>query len=169
MPKQHPSSFLSWSRWLAFLLPAMGSLSSPLLAQSLKYALMADFMPASDSLGRELPFPWVGGLNSAQIGRAEVNGDDQEDIVIYDRYARLVHTFIQTDTGLTWLPEYAAPILDRVESWALFEDMTGDGKPDLLTAHPFGIQVFAYEKDADGLVNWALFPTALNEGYLQAE
>ncbi|HAA18927.1 MAG TPA: hypothetical protein DCP28_09235 [Cytophagales bacterium] len=169
MPKKRFRIPNRWAHALGSFLLSAWAFHSSSQAQNLEYALMSDFMPVTDASGRSLTMPWTGGLNSAQIGQAEVNGDDREDLVIYDRYARLVHTLIQTDSGLSWQPEFALPLLDRVESWVLFADVTGDGNADLLTAHPFGIQVYAYEKQPDGSVGWMHYPTALNEAYLQAE
>ena len=35
--------------------------------------------------GKVLSMPWAGGINSAQVNTMDLNGDNKDDLVIFDR------------------------------------------------------------------------------------
>ena len=63
----------------------------------------------------KLPDPWAGGINAAQYGRIELNGDGRDDLVIYDRSTNLINTFIQADGEFVYNPEYRIYLPEELE------------------------------------------------------
>jgi hypothetical protein len=92
-----------------------------------------------------LKFPWVGGLNSAQINMIDLDRDGLDDIIAFERSTLELFTFIATEKGsYKYAPEYAALFPD-IYGWIITRDFNGDGKKDLFTADPLGIQLYMNE------------------------
>ena len=91
---------------------------------------------------KTLAFPWAGGLNAAQPNTLDVNGDSKLDLVVYDRAAAKLFTFIQENKQWKYAPEYESLFPAEVSQWMLLRDFNCDGKKDLFTSDPFGIVVF---------------------------
>jgi hypothetical protein len=96
----------------------------------------------SDRNGSVMPMPWVGGLNSPQINTMDLNGDGKADLVLFDRMANKFFTFLKTATGHNYEPKYEGQFPEGLTNWVLLRDFNGDGRKDIFTSHPFGIQVF---------------------------
>lgn len=92
-----------------------------------------------------LDFPWVGGLNSPQIGHVYMDGDTFPDLVIFDRgyYAtsrflsgHKILTFINNgipgDAKYTYAPEYEE-WFPAINHWMLMRDFNCDGINDIVT------------------------------------
>lgn len=83
--------------------------------------------------------PWVGGLNAPQFSEVDINDDGYLDIVSYDRDAEIYIPFVYNPLvstnqyGYDYFPKYNS-ILPESIHWALFRDLNGDGKKDLLTS-----------------------------------
>ena len=45
--------------------------------------------------GKMLKLPWSGGLNSVQVNTMDLNGDTKQDLVLFDRMANKLITFIK--------------------------------------------------------------------------
>ncbi len=78
--------------------------------------------------------PMAGGLNNPQYSAADLNNDNIDDLVIFDREGDMILTFINGGTpGLvdyTFSPEYAKNF-PEVEDWAMLRDFNCDGVMDL--------------------------------------
>ena len=46
--------------------------------------------------------PWIGGLNASQYNKADLDGDDLEELILYDRSANIYQIFRQEEG--TFLP-----------------------------------------------------------------
>ena len=57
---------------------------------------LEDAVPVTNGI-QNLKLPWSGGLNSAQYNLMDVNADGVEDLVIYDRTALKIFTFLRKD------------------------------------------------------------------------
>jgi hypothetical protein len=90
----------------------------------------------------KLPDPWAGGINAAQYGRIDLNGDGTDDLVIYDRSTNLINTFIQADGEFVYNPEYRIYLPEELEGWILFKDYDCDGKRDLFANTSGGMKVY---------------------------
>ena len=54
--------------------------------------------------GAALLNPWAGGLNSAQVNSIDLNGDGQQDLVVYDKMASKVSTFLAVNKTYVYAP-----------------------------------------------------------------
>ena len=43
-----------------------------------------DYLPVVEN-SNTLKYPWTGGVNSVQFGKADVNHDGKKDLVVYDK------------------------------------------------------------------------------------
>jgi hypothetical protein len=86
--------------------------------------------------------PWAGGINSVQFFSIDLDGDAREDLVIFDRSAQHLKTFLSnTSGGFTYSPGYQKRF-PLIENWMNLLDYDGDGDKDLFTSTPGGIQVY---------------------------
>lgn len=92
--------------------------------------------------GSILPLGWAGGLNAAQVQTMDLNGDGEDELVIWDINSRQVLVFQQVDGNLQHLPEMSYYFPTEVSGYLVLADFDGDGKKDLFTSSPFGIRAF---------------------------
>lgn len=84
---------------------------------------------------------WAGGVNYAQIGTMDLNMDNVEDLVIYDRHTRQTATYVRTGNTYKYAPEYRERF-PRALSWMLIRDYNCDGKKDIFFNVGSDIQVW---------------------------
>jgi hypothetical protein len=109
-------------------------------------------VPVKDITGTTLVAPWAGGLNAAQYNTLDLNHDDQEDLVLFDRMANKVITFINNGNSWQYAPEYESLFPADVTNWLLLRDFNCDGRKDIFTADVLGIKVFLNNtKDGESL------------------
>ncbi|GAB2624430.1 T9SS type A sorting domain-containing protein [Belliella aquatica] len=92
--------------------------------------------------GENLELPFSGGLNAAQIQTMDVNGDGEEEMVIWDINARQISIFKIENGAYTFYPELAYYFPSDVNGFLVLADFDGDGKKDLFTSSPFGIRAY---------------------------
>lgn len=103
---------------------------------------------------RTLAMPWGGGLNAAQYNTLDLNGDTQSDLVIYDRTANQVRTFIFRAGKYEYNPAYELQFPSGISSWLLLRDFNCDGRKDIFTSDPFGIRAFVNTTRGNGPLSW---------------
>ncbi len=104
----------------------------------------------------QLPDPWAGGINAAQYGRLDLNGDGSDDLVIYDRSSNLVNTFIQTSGEFIYDPDYRIYLPDELQGWIQFRDYNCDGRKDLFANSNFGMKVYQNTAASGSEPDWEL-------------
>ena len=92
--------------------------------------------------GQLLTLPWSGGLNSVQVNTMDLNGDTKEDLVLFDRTANKLITFLNQNNRFDFAPNYEELFPAEVTQWILLRDFNCDGKKDIFTSDPFGMTVF---------------------------
>lgn len=107
--------------------------------------------------GTSYPSPWIGGLNAPQYNTIDLDFDGQDDLVLYDRMAQKVLTFLAKDGMYDYAPQYEANFPEQIYNWLLLRDFNGDGKKDIFTGNIFGISVYENVGQADSN-EWRLFP-----------
>jgi hypothetical protein len=131
-----------------FLLLLVCMLSLQSFAQS--YFFSIDTAVKVESGGKVMANPWAGGLNAAQFSTIDLDGNDMEDLLVFDRAANKATTYLATpnDTGYRWIhhPEYEF-LFPAMEGWVLLRDYDGDGLKDIFTEAALlyggkGIRVF---------------------------
>ena len=96
--------------------------------------------------GQVLPNALAGGLNAPQFSTCKLDNDGVEDLVIFDRTAQKITTFLakQDNTGKyfwQYAPQYETAF-PKISNWILLIDYNRDGKKDIFTYTPSGIRVF---------------------------
>lgn len=101
--------------------------------------LQAQYMPLDIPVsiqGRALRNPWAGGLNLPQFSAVDLNNDNIDDLVVFDRSGGLASTFINRGTpgqvDYDYAPEYM-PYLPQADgrNFMLFRDYNCDGIKDI--------------------------------------
>lgn len=104
------------------------------------------FRPATDipvqGLSTNLDLAWAGGLNSAQFGTIDLNGDNLEDLCVFDRTTNKINTFINTGTDYQYQPNFEYLFPENLNGWLLLADYDCDGRKDLFTNTTFGLKVY---------------------------
>lgn len=92
--------------------------------------------------GKTLPNAFAGGLNASQFSKINLNDDTREDLVVFDRAASKVSTFLaQADGSFRYDPSYETAF-PAAYNWMLLVDYDLDGKRDIFTATTAGMRVF---------------------------
>lgn len=118
--------------------------------------------------GNQLSLPWAGGLNSAQINTIDLNGDNKQDLAIFDRSSGKIQTFLNQDNAYVYAPDYEILFPPDVKQWMLLRDFNCDGKKDIFTSDPFGIAVFVNTTTQGGNLTFRRFNPGfplLTEGF----
>ena len=105
----------------------------------------------------ELTMPWTGGLNSTQYNTIDLNGDGNEDLIVFDRSAHKIYPFLNVNNSYTYAPEYTFYFPNEIKNWMLLRDFNCDGKKDIFTSHSFGIRVFINETVQGGPLSWTAY------------
>jgi hypothetical protein len=99
-------------------------------------------IPVKDEQGNDIPLAWSGGLNAAHYNTLDLNGDGEEDLVIYDRMGDKVLTFLNQENTYRYAPEFEATFPDAITNWLLLRDYNCDGRKDIFTGNILGIKVY---------------------------
>lgn len=86
--------------------------------------------------GRALRNPWAGGLNLPQFSPVDLNNDNIDDIVVYDRQGRVASTFLNRGTAGQVDYDYAPGYMKYLpqtegRNFMLFRDYNCDGIKDI--------------------------------------
>lgn len=88
--------------------------------------------------------PWVGGLNNIQIGKIDLNYDDNDDLVLFDRHGNKILPFLFQSNALSsyiYAPEYSQ-YFPSIQHLFQLNDYNMDGKPDIFTYTTGGLMVY---------------------------
>lgn len=102
-----------------------------------------------------LSLAWAGGLNAVQYNTIDLNDDDRDDLLLFDRSSNTLHPFLRQNNQWIYAAEYVALFPQNLQSWVLLADYDNDGDPDLFTASGGrGISVYRNDKDNNDLLIW---------------
>ncbi len=139
-------------RVLAFLLFFSPGFASAQFLYELDYSI-----PVVTEGNITLKYPWSGGLNTVQINTLDINHDNKEDLVIFDRMGNLVITFLQEDDQYVYAPEYQVFFPTGINNWLLLRDFNGDGRKDIFTGDTFGMKVYVNKTQTGEALTWEPF------------
>ncbi len=111
----------------------------------------------SDINGNAVAMPWAGGLNAAQYNTMDLNMDGKDDLVLFDRMANKVITFLNIDNEYRYAPEYESFFPEGITNWLVLRDFNCDGKKDIFTGDVLGIKVFENKTQNGGTLAWEQF------------
>ncbi len=121
-------------RFLFFLLAPFSALS--------QFTYTVDQSIPVEVNGKFLLNPWAGGINSAQVNTMDLNADGLDDVVIYDKAASKISTFLAVNNTYRYAPEYEALFPDEISTFVVLRDYNCDGRKDIFTFGQIGIFVF---------------------------
>ncbi len=127
------------------------------LAARAQFSYSIDQTIDTEVNGKKLSLPWVGGFNSAQFNTMDLNGDGKQDLVVFDRSANKLITFLNANNQYRYAPEYELLFPIEVSQWVLLRDFNCDGKKDLFTSDPFGIVVFVNVTKTGETLKWRTY------------
>ncbi|MDI9863691.1 T9SS type A sorting domain-containing protein [Flectobacillus sp. DC10W] len=114
--------------------------------------------------GQPLVNAFAGGLNAPQFSTCQLNNDGPEDLVVYDRTAQKVFTFLATkNTSGQYYWQYAPQyetLFPTLQNWMLLVDYDKDGRKDLFTHSSAGLKLYRNTTTADK-VSWQLIASPL--------
>jgi len=111
--------------FLALLLPAF------LWAQPVQFNL-ANKATFKMKAGDTLLYPFTGGFNAPQFNKIDLDGDNIEDLMVFDRVGNKVTTFLFKANKYVYAPSFESmfpPLFD----WVVLRDYNCDGKKDIFT------------------------------------
>jgi len=100
--------------------------------------------------------PWAGGINSGQYGRIDLDGDEQEDLIIYDRSSNMLNTYLFKDGKYQYNPDFRSFLPLSIEGWILIRDYDCDGAKDIFTFSTGGMKVYRNLSKPGNLPDWEL-------------
>lgn len=136
---------------LKFILTVITLFTFPFLqytiAQPLEFQRNRQVNVFAQNSNEPLQYPWAGGLNAPQFSTIDLNGDDIQDLFIFDKSTRKIFPFVNQGTeneqDYVYIPEYAfqfPPLAD----WVLLRDYNADGVADIFTYSIAGAGVSVY-------------------------
>ncbi|HYG39257.1 MAG TPA: T9SS type A sorting domain-containing protein [Cytophagales bacterium] len=119
--------------------------------------------------GKILTSPWVGGLNAAHISKIDLNNDQVEDLLLFDKITGRVTTFVAVqESGSSFFKhepkyEFLFPVF---KGYVLSVDYNCDGKKDIFTAGNTGdVMVYKNISEPAGNIKFEIAKeTILTEG-----
>ncbi len=93
-------------------------------------------IPVTQADGEVLVNPWAGGMHSPQFSPIDLNKDDLQDIVIFDRLDNSFSSYLNISSEEDFSYRYSQKYYSLFDScdcfgWALFRDFDCDGLEDL--------------------------------------
>ena len=92
--------------------------------------------------GAQLKTPFASGLNTAQYHHLDINNDGVQDLVIFDRSAQRILTYLADAAQYIYSPQYEQYFPEDVQHWMVLQDYNCDGKADLFTSSLFGMSLY---------------------------
>ncbi|MDX2190314.1 MAG: FG-GAP-like repeat-containing protein [Bacteroidota bacterium] len=118
------------------------------------------------SSGKNLKNAWAGGINSIQVNKMDLNGDQFEDLVLFDVIGNRISTYIYKNGDYFHSPEYES-FFPKILSWIVLADYNCDGKKDIFTRDGYVSNSFYFLKvyknvSSGNKLNWQLAGSYLN-------
>ena len=132
-------------------------LSAPLIASGQFTYTLDQRIPVQHTQGEDLSLAWAGGLNAAQFNTMDLNGDGQDDLVLYDRMASKVITFVASEGKYVAASEYEDLFPEGIYNWLLLRDYNCDGRKDIFTGDVLGMKVYTNTTAGSAPLSWEQF------------
>lgn len=106
----------------------------------LRYDFATD-IPFFTQNNQPLPLALAGGLNAPQFSTIDLNGDNRNDLFVFDRTANRIYTFLNENNRYRYAPEYEI-LFPAMRNWCLLLDYDKDGKKDIFTTKNGTVSVY---------------------------
>jgi hypothetical protein len=137
----------------------------PIIAQNVSYIF--DEISFANTQNQPLNLALAGGLNSPQFSTIDLNGDNKNDLFIFDRSTNRIFTFLAENNRYRYAPEYEI-IFPSLQNWCLLVDYDKDGKKDIFTATNSSVAVYKNTGIANSNVNFSTKPKILTTKNISA-
>ena len=139
------------------------------------FALLAQFTYSIDQSipvevnSQPLLNPWAGGLNAAQVNTLDLNADGQDDLVVFDKTAGKVSTFLAQNNTYRYAPEYEIFFPKEISTFLVLRDYNCDGKKDLFTFGQIGVFIYQNVTQSGKPLSWKKLSFYNSETSLHSE
>mgnify|MGYP002855091705 CR=1 FL=1 len=113
-----------------------------------------DSVPVFNSDNDRYLMPWIGGINSAQICKIDLNLDKIDDMIVFDRIGNRIMPFVFSENApgqFVYSPQYI-DLLPPISNWIVTADYNNDSKSDIFTYTTGGIKVYKNVSDEHNLM-----------------
>ena len=128
----------------------------------------------SQSPEKMLQNPWTGGFDACQFGWMDLDGDQKNDLVVFDRRGNRLSAFLNRGLTNEIVYQLSAEMVSnfpQLAEWVIFTDYNADGFKDIFTYSPgwAGIKVYKNKKTfppSFDLVVWPYLSSFQGGGYV---
>ena len=86
-----------------------------------------------------LLYPYTGGINAPQFNKMDLDGDNIEDLLVFDRNGNKLTTYLFRLGKYVYAPEYESQF-PALFKWVIVRDYNCDGKKDIFTEVDYNAQ-----------------------------
>ncbi len=148
------------SKFLFFLGCCTIGLFSAFAQTQLRYQFSQQ-IPVYQLDNQRLNLAWAGGFNSPQFSTIDLNGDQVQDLFVFDRTANRVFTYVRQGNSYQYAPAYEL-LFPTMRNWCLLVDYDQDGKKDIFTfGSNLGVEVYRNNSVMKGNVSFVANPKVL--------
>lgn len=153
-------------RFIPIIIGGLFFIAEPAAAQNT--TLFRDSRPPVIINNDTLDFPWTGGFNSVIINELDFDGDNDMDLILFDRVGDRITTFI--NDGITgqssyrYYPDFAL-LLPPVHDWLRTVDVDCDGDKDIVTYTNSAMGVWRNDFSPGSGLQFSLITSQLNSWY----
>lgn len=98
--------------------------------------------PSVTQNGSSLELAFAGGINSVQYQTIDLDGDEDLDLILFDRSSDKINGFENTGESYVYQPHFEFLFPENIQHWMVLADYDCDGRKDLFTYTGQGIRVF---------------------------
>lgn len=115
-----------------------------------------------------MDFPWTGGFNSVIINELDFDGDNDMDLILFDRVGDRITTFINdgiaNQSSYRYFPDFAK-LLPAIHDWMRTVDVDCDGDKDIVTYTNSAMGVWRNDFTPGSGMQFSLITSQLNSWY----
>lgn len=104
--------------------------------------------------GKLLPMAWAGGINTAQLNRADLDGDLKDEIIIMDKHSAAIHIFSFENGNYEYRPELLQYLPALNIDWVIFADYNCDRKNDVFNYGQSGVILYKNTSGEGTFASW---------------
>lgn len=129
------------------------SLATTLLKAQFNYRLQMG-APMISNGSAQIEHPFWGGFNSPQFQPFDLNGDNQMDMIVFDRYDSKIFPFVRQNNSdvFQYAPEYTARLPKGLNYYKM-ADINSDGKLDIFTQSESNLLLIYINRTVSGTNN----------------
>lgn len=110
-----------------------------LSAQVIKFNVSSGKATVSENGNDTLLYPFTGGWSNPQFSNIDLDGDNVQDLFVFERVGNKVFCFLRKNNRWVHAPQYELQF-PQLYSWALLRDYNCDGKMDIFTETDYNSQ-----------------------------